>query len=329
MYRLPDFRAGKPGFYPDQAIYAEYACAHFGLGFAEHDAGTGLLFSVTAPPRTLSFGAGRGSFYPQNNATAATLANDKYLANAVLARAGIASLGGRYFFLHARHRALRPPGHERADALAYLAALGGRAFVKPLLGSRGDFAQMIESEAALSDYLDAVSRYYDSVLIQPLARGHEYRIFVIDDEILYCARKYPPALLGDGVRSIDELLTQHDLALRARGLSPAAIAPNGHDVVLASGARWEIPGRMNLSIGGTMALEAPEPEQEACAIARASVRALGLRLGAVDIFVEPGPDQIRVIEVNSNPSIRFLEDCGRDDLILAIWRHTFTAMGLL
>ena len=36
-----------------------------------------------------------------------------------------------------------------------------------------------------------------------------------------------------------------------------------------------------------------------------------------------------IIEVNSNPSIRLLEDSGRGDLILKIWRHTFTAMGLL
>jgi hypothetical protein len=36
-----------------------------------------------------------------------------------------------------------------------------------------------------------------------------------------------------------------------------------------------------------------------------------------------------VIEVNSNPSIRLLEDSGRADLILEIWHHTFFAMGLL
>jgi hypothetical protein len=36
-----------------------------------------------------------------------------------------------------------------------------------------------------------------------------------------------------------------------------------------------------------------------------------------------------VIEVNANPSIRLLEDSDRPDLILQIWRHTFSAMGLL
>ena len=36
-----------------------------------------------------------------------------------------------------------------------------------------------------------------------------------------------------------------------------------------------------------------------------------------------------MIEVNANPSIRLLEESDRGDLILKIWHHTFSAMGLL
>jgi glutathione synthase/RimK-type ligase-like ATP-grasp enzyme len=87
---------------------------------------------------------------------------------------------------------------------------------------------------------------------------------------------------------------------------------------------------MNLSAGGTMVLEDPRSEA-AVALARKAARALGLRVAAVDLFTEVGgeADAIRVIEVNSNPSIRLLEQCNRGDLILKIWRHTFSAMGLL
>jgi len=51
----------------------------------------------------------------------------------------------------------------------------------------------------------------------------------------------------------------------------------------------------------------------------------------VDMFTGIGgePDAMRVIEVNANPSIRLLEESGRGDLILKIWRHTFSATGLL
>jgi D-alanine-D-alanine ligase-like ATP-grasp enzyme len=327
-----EFRTGKPGFYPDQTVYAEFACAEFGLEFRDLDGGSGLLFSVASRDRQLHFGAGRCSWYPQNNATASALASDKYFASRILRDAGVPALGGEYFFLHDRHRAHRPAGHERNDAIDHFKTLGGAAFVKPLTGSRGDFAQAVHGEAALIRYLDDVTKYYDAVLIQPIIEGMEYRVFVLDDDSLYCARKYPPSITGDGVHSIRELLDAHNDALRARGLSPAALPVNDPslDAVPAKGERREIPGRMNLSAGGTMVL-APAPSEKAVTMARQAARALGLRVAAVDMFVnvDGDPETIEIIEVNSNPAIRLLEDSNRGDLILKIWHHTFSAMGLL
>jgi D-alanine-D-alanine ligase-like ATP-grasp enzyme len=331
MRSLEPFRSGKPGFYPDQAVYAEFACAQFGLAFEDHDGGTGLLFSVASKTKRIHFGAGRPSWYPQNNATASTLASDKYFTNRILEGAGIPTLGGEYFFLHDRHRAHRPTGHEREDGLDYFRKLGGAAFIKPLLGSRGDFAQVLHSELPLVRYFDEVSKYYDAVLIQRAVTGLEYRIFLLDDEVLYSARKYPPFLLGDGVSPIRDLLTAHDHALRSRGLSPAAVSRDvSLDAVLPKGERWDIPGRTNLSAGGTMVIESPCSDA-AATLARKAARALGLRLAAVDLFTDIGgdPEAIGIIEVNSNPSIRLLEESGRGDLILKIWRTTFLAMGLL
>jgi hypothetical protein len=333
MRRPSEFRTGKPAFYPDQSIYAEYACAELGLGFRDLDGGTGLVFSVGASSKTIHFGAGRCSWYPQNSATASTLASDKYFASRILENAGVATLGGEYFFLHDRHRAHRPGGHEREDARRYLKKLGGAAFVKPLTGSRGDFAQAIAGEVSLLRYLDQVSQYYDAILMQPVVSGLEYRVFLLDGEVLYSARKYSPSVLGDGRSSIRDLLIAHNEALRSRGLSPAAVI-EGHDgplnAVLPEGERWEIPGRMNLSAGGTMVLESP-PSDAALALAHNAAQALGLRVAAVDLFtgIDGDPEAMRIIEVNANPSIQLLEDSDRGDLILKIWRHTFAAMGLL
>jgi D-alanine-D-alanine ligase-like ATP-grasp enzyme len=333
MQDLAKFRSGKPASCPDQSIYAEYACTEFGLTFADIDGGTGQVFSVASKHKRIHFGAGRCSWYPQNDSTAATLASDKYFTNIILERADVATLGGNYFFLHDRHRDHRPGGHETEDAVKYFARLGAAAFVKPLAGSRGDFAQAIHDEAALRSYIREVARYYDSILMQPLVSGDEFRIFLLDDEVLYAARKHPPFMLGDGARSIRDLLVEHNAALRARGLSPAAISAARDpslDRILPKGERWEMPGRMNLSAGGTMALE-DAPSAAMSIAARNAARALGLRVAAVDLFTDVAgkPDVVAVIEVNSNPSIRLLETSGRADLILKIWHHTFSATGLL
>ena len=79
-----------------------------------------------------------------------------------------------------------------------------------------------------------------------------------------------------------------------------------------------------------MILEAPASEA-ALTRAKDAARALGLRVAAVDMFTDVNGEAgaTRVIEVNANPSIRLLEQSNRGDLILKIWQHTFTAMGLL
>src|SRR5260370_32388762 len=331
MRSLGEFRSGKPGSYPDQSVYAEYACAEFGLSFQVIDGGTGLVFSVTSPAKTIHFGAGRCSWHPKKHATASNLASDKYFTNRILERAGVAMPGGEYFFMHERRRGHRPAGHEREDALKYFKKLGGTAFAKPLLGSRGDFAQTIRGEALLAAYLDEVAKYHDSILIQPVVSGLEYRIFLLDDEVVYSARKYPPFVLGDGNSPIRDLLIAHNEALKSRGLSPVSVDRDASlDAVLPKGERREIPGRMNLSAGGTMVLETPH-SQGPFTLARAAAQALGLRVAAVDLFTDVGgeADALPGIEVKSNPSIRLLEQSGRGDLILKIWRHTFSAIGLL
>lgn len=332
MRNLQEFRAGKAASYPDQAVYAAYASAEFGLGFDDIDGGTGLAFRVASPTKTAYFGAGRCSWYPQNNATAATLASDKYFASRILEDAGITTLGGNYYFLSTRHRALRPAGHERDDAFDYFRQLNRSAFLKPLTGSRGDFAQAITDEASLGRYLDTVAPHYDAVLMQPLVSGSEYRIFLLDGEVVYSVRKFPPSLEGDGRHSVRDLLFAHNAALKSRGLSAIDSATLPHaelDIILPTGERWEIPGRMNLSAGGRM--EFASPNATALTMAQKAVRALGLRAAAVDLYADlrGNPKSAAVIEVNSNPSIRLLEELQRVDLILKIWRHAFSAVGLL
>ncbi len=332
MTELSRLRQGKPGFYPDQAIYAELACRALGLLFNDLSDGAGLLFTVSSPLGARNFGGGRCSYFPQNDATAASLAGDKHFANQLMAHADLPTLGGRIFFVHQRYRAHRPPGQERTDALAYLEELGGTGFIKPLNGSRGDFARTVTSAADLANYLDDVARYYDAVLLQPFVQGEEMRVFVLNGEVLYGARKFPAELIGDGVQTCAALLAQHNALLENHGLSPASLRdPNiATSAPPAVGQGVALQGRTNLSAGGTMTMVTLADDAPAAVLARKAAAALNLKAAGVDIMINVNGDAkaLAIIEVNANPSIRFLEQAGRADLIIEIWHQTFISSGL-
>ena len=62
------------------------------------------------------------------------------------------------------------------------------------------------------------------------------------------------------------------------------------------------------------------------ALAVAATHALGLRIGAVDLFDLSSAGDFTdpvIIEMNGNPGLRTLELAGREDLIRKIWMSMF------
>jgi D-alanine-D-alanine ligase-like ATP-grasp enzyme len=172
--------------------------------------------------------------------------------------------------------------------------------------------------------------------MQRVYAGREYRIFVLDDEILYCARKHEPVISGDGKRTVRQLIADYTSELARSGTSSTAsfdaLMEQDLDRLAAAGERIALSGRRNLNAGGSMVFENPRNADAAFTLAGQAASALNLRAAGVDIFEDDSADEadrLRIIEVNANPAIRLLEDSGRDDLVLRIWRSTFVAVGLL
>jgi len=104
------------------------------------------------------------------------------------------------------------------------------------------------------------------------------------------------------------------------------------DIVLPKGERWEIPGRMNLSAGGTMVVRLlrPMPRPHWRGRLRERSGSASPLWTCLPVSAERRMSmRVWSRKVNANPSIRLLEESGRGDLILKIWRHTFSATGLL
>jgi glutathione synthase/RimK-type ligase-like ATP-grasp enzyme len=277
--------------------------------------------------RRVAFAAGGGSPYALNDARAASIARDKAFCAEVLRAAGVAVVPGSLFFCTERWREMRGPGREIEDALAFAAEARFPLFCKPIAASSGMYAEIVGDLAQFESYLARVSRDHYAVLIQPYISAPEHRVFVLNGAPLFSYRKSLPALLGDGRTSVQTLLARY--ATSSQRPIESLVARNGEgaivsgDQIAPTGERLTIAGPANRAAGGgAEALRDGAPGRFAAA-ALAATEAVGLKLAGVDIFdSEDGP---LIIEVNSNPMLATLEDHGRWDLIVAIWRANFEA----
>jgi glutathione synthase/RimK-type ligase-like ATP-grasp enzyme len=312
---------------PDPTRYAMDAAAAIGATFEDLDEGRGYLFRISKGGRSFVAGAGGVCSFPINSATAFTLSRDKAHTKAVLRAEGIPVTEGGLFFAHKLRAGHRGPGREVEDARAFAAKLGFPVFVKPNHGSRGNFAEIVPDDAALADYARRVAVEFESFLIEPVIREPEHRVLIHDGEPVFHSVKHPPELAGDGKANVGQLLDAFNASLVGSGISPyptSIIAATGRVAshVPTKDERITLPGRRNLSAAGAVEqIETDVPPVLADIAARA-VAALGLRIGAVDLFEVSAKADLSglvVIEVNGNPGLRTLELAGRMDLIRYIW----------
>jgi glutathione synthase/RimK-type ligase-like ATP-grasp enzyme len=314
-------------YYPGQAKYAKLAAAQLGAEFIDLDNGNGYVFRVVKNGRSFTSGAGLICSYPINTASSFGISRDKAHTNAILRHYGIPCIDGRHFFVSSAYAALRNPGHEREDAFRYAAERGYPLFCKPLTGARGDFAEIVLDEDGLADYIERVGGKYHGFLIEPIVSGDEYRVLICDRAPVYFAMKKRPEIVGDGRRTLQELIDTVNASLAGKGVSAfprSSITASGFRPDYVPGEAEVVPlsGRQNLSVtGGVTTLDTEVPSCLAD-LSVAACEAVGLRLGAVDIFdISERRDMssLMVIEVNGNPALNALEASGRSDIILALW----------
>lgn len=271
---------------------------------------------------------------PGTAAVAVDTAQDKVLTRHLLEEAGVPV----------------PEGVAVRDAEAAGAAwarLGAPVAVKPRYGHQGQGVTLaVASPEAMRDAYRHAARYGPDVLCERQLDGWPVRVLVVGERAVAAAVRYPAQVVGDGVRSVAELvavenrrpergdgherpLTRLRLddaarqALASVGLEPESVPAAGRAVALCRSA--------NLSTGGTAEDVTDRLHPDNAALAVRAARAVGLDVAGVDLVL-PAPEASHratacaVLEVNAAPGLRMhlFPSVGRPRPVAeAIVRHMF------
>ena len=316
--------------YPLNTRYVQKAAEREGFDFEIIDQHAGFLVQVSFQGRSVFIGSAGVSGYPINNASACGVARDKAYTYNILKSASIAIPKTDYFFVDDKYADYRPDGKGVEEAIKFAAEIGYPVFVKPNDLSRGELAQSVSTEEALIAHLKCIAEKSYIGLIQEYVVGAEQRIFFIDGTPIFSYFKSHPALLGDGIKTIAELLEDISAQRHRHGLS----AVNLNDPILQEELKKNaltlnaiLPEaqtikycqKKNVSCGGGVekfSQEFTAWERELCT---KTAQASGLLVCSIDIIHPEDGREPLVLELNSSPSLTSLEALGREELLMDIW----------
>ncbi|KQO16249.1 cyanophycin synthetase [Acidovorax sp. Leaf76] len=245
------------------------------------------------------------------SAVAESIGQDKDLTKRLLHAAGVPVPLGK-------------PVDTLDEAWEVALKVGLPVVVKPQDGNQGKGVTVNITDRAQLDEAFRTAAEYGTVMVERFLPGHDFRLLVVGDQLVAAARREPPQVLGDGQRTVRELvdivnqdprrgeghatsLTKirlDDIAvarLTLQGLTPDSVPDKGQRVILRNNA--------NLSTGGTATDVTDDVHPEVAARAIAAAQMVGLHICGVDMVAEtvlrPLEEQGGgFVEVNAAPGLR-------------------------
>jgi len=239
-------------------------------------------------------------------------ADDKHLTNRVLADAGVPV-----------PRTIMTDRLE--EVLSFQQELADAVVIKPCRGHLGWGVSVNLREAAeIGRAFEWARQYDDRVLAQAHVAGETFRLLLIDYRLVAAARLAPPAITGDGVQTVGQLIEllnrepdrgigdktarsvveADEITLKMlsdRGLGLDSIPPAGERIPL------KVSGNLRLGGSATDVTDQVHPMNRF--LAERAVRVLGLDVAGVDfITADIGRSLLETggvcVEVNAAPDFR-------------------------
>ena len=131
---------------------------------------------------------------------ASSIAQDKDYANFFMKRMGYPTIRGEAFLSDDWAKMIGSPRNKQA-AFRFARKLGFPLIIKPNSGSQGGNVQLVHSKKEFFKGLKAIFRRDRVALVQKQVIGRDYRIVVLDNEVISATNVFP-SVIGDGRSSI-------------------------------------------------------------------------------------------------------------------------------
>ncbi len=256
-----------------------------------------------------------------NHIASADIAKDKDYAKFFMEKKGYPVAEGQTFFSDRWAQAINSK-RTISQSIKYAEKLGYPLIVKPNSQSQGSGVSLVFNSSELKSALLEIFKIDKVALIERYLPGRDYRVVVLDGEIISAYERTALSVAGDGKSSILNLLKQKQkifnkngrdtrinfldsrmkMKLRKQGLVFTSILPKGRKIFLLDNA--------NLSTGGDSTDVTSKISQGFKKIAVNLTRDMGLRIAGVDFMVTKGditqnPKNCKyyIIEINAAPGL--------------------------
>ena len=265
-----------------------------------------------------------------NHIASSDIARDKDYAKFFMQKRGYPVAEGKTIFKDSWADTVKS-NRKIPFGIKYAKKLGYPVIVKPNSQSQGFGVSLVWNDKELTSSLKGIFKHDKIAIIERYLPGHDYRVVVLDKEIISAYERIPLSVTGDGKNSILSLLKQKQklfisslrdtkinfadprikTKLHIQGFSFKDILPKGTKIFLLDNA--------NLSTGGDSLDVTKNIHPEFAKIASSLTRDMGLRMAGVDIMVTKGditqnPKNCSyyIIEINSAPGLDHYVTTGKE-----------------
>ena len=268
----------------------------------------------------------RNTSFDINPLGAAEIAKDKAYSYFFLSGMGYPVPEGDAFFSPRWSEAIGI-GKDPEAAYRYALRLGFPVMVKPNSLSQGWGVTKVHNKREFMQAVRAICKKDKVFLVQRVVSGHDYRVVVLDNQIISAYERLPLSVTGDGRSTILGLLKQKQRQFEAVGRDTIINVDDQRIVnrlrrqgfakssVLPKGKRVELLDNRNLSTGGDALDVTDSMHPSFRKLCIKITRDMGLRYCGVDLMVDgelsSSVKKYAVLEVNAAPGLDHYASVGR------------------